>query len=289
MTGNGLRWRTGPFSLEVRSTLPAVAQQVRLLYADFPLLEERDFIDFHLRIHPAGLMRRWLRPQVQFDLDGYTPFRPLPRDQAYAMLEWGLNWCVSTQAHRYLMMHAAVLERGGRAVVMPAPPGSGKSTLTAALMLRGWRLFSDEVAILDTRSGFLLPIPKPVSLKNQSIYVIRHFEPSAVLGEVARDTAKGTVGHLKPTQDSVRRMAELAPPAWLLFPKWQAGAATRLSPIGKARASLRLAEQGFNYSMMGEEGFAGVTTLVDMCACIDFTYSDLDDAVARFDLLAEAR
>lgn len=289
MTGTGLRWRTGPFCLEVCSTLPVVAQQVHLLYADFPMLETQDFIDFHLGIHPAGLLRRWFKPQVQFDLDGYTPFKPLPRNQAYAMLEWGLNWCVSTQAHRYLMMHAAVLERGGRAVVMPAPPGSGKSTLTAALMLRGWRLFSDEVAILDTRSGSLLPIPKPVSLKNQSIDIIRRFEPSAVLGEVARDTAKGTVGHLKPTRESVVRMAEVAHPGWLVFPKWQADADTRLEPIGKARASLRLAEQGFNYSMMGEEGFAGVTTLVDMCECLDFIYSDLDDAIARFDELAEAR
>jgi predicted ATPase len=30
-------------------------------------------------------------------------------------------------------------------VILPAPPGSGKSTLCAALVTRGWRLLSDEL------------------------------------------------------------------------------------------------------------------------------------------------
>jgi predicted ATPase len=33
-----------------------------------------------------------------------------------------------------------VVERDGHALILPAMPGSGKSTLTAALVQRGWRL-----------------------------------------------------------------------------------------------------------------------------------------------------
>ena len=65
------------------------------------------------------------------------------------MLEWGLNWCVAGHAHQYLMLHAAALERNGRAVILPGDPGAGKSTLTAALMLSGWRLLSDEITLVD--------------------------------------------------------------------------------------------------------------------------------------------
>jgi hypothetical protein len=48
-------------------------------------------------------------------------------DQTYPMFEWGLNWCIASHAHSFLVIHATVVERGGRAMVLPAPPGSGKA------------------------------------------------------------------------------------------------------------------------------------------------------------------
>ena len=44
---------------------------------------------------------------------GILPFAPLPLDQAFPMLEWGLNWCVSAHCHQYLIFHAAVVEKSG--------------------------------------------------------------------------------------------------------------------------------------------------------------------------------
>jgi HprK-related kinase A len=82
------------------------------------------------------------------------------------MLEWGMNWCIASHMHYYLMLHAAVLERDGHALIMPGDPGAGKSTLTAALMLDGWRLLSDEIALIDRNDGLLYGLARPVSLKN---------------------------------------------------------------------------------------------------------------------------
>lgn len=285
LAGTGISLRTGPFTVHIRSPLPQVASQLALLYADFPLAGETDFVDFHVRAAPPQWLRRWFRPQVQFDLDGHYPFKPLPLPQGFAMLEWGINWCISAHAHQYLILHAAVLERRGRAVVLPAPPGSGKSTLAAALSLRGWRLLSDELALLDTQTGLVWPIARPVSLKNQSIEIIRQFERSAVIGEIAHDTIKGSVAHLRPTSDSVARMHETAKPAWVIFPQWRAEAPVQLAPIGTARAFLRIVEQSFNYSLLGEKAFHTLAAMLDTCTCFDFTYSDLDQAIASFDQL----
>lgn len=114
------------------------------------------------------------------------------------MLEWGLNWCVSMHAHHYLIIHAAVVEKNGLAAILPAPPGSGKSTLTAGLVLSGWRLLSDELTLIDRRTGLLHALPRPVSLKNQSIDVIRQFNPEAFINRVSHDTSKGSVAHMRP-------------------------------------------------------------------------------------------
>ena len=283
----GLALATGPFVFRIVSHLPLVATNLHRLYADFPLAEG-PFADFHVRVDAVRGPRRWFMPQVQFWLDGFTPFKPLPLDQAYAMLEWGMNWCIASHAHHYLMLHAAVLERGGRALILPGDPGAGKSTLTAALMLDGWRLLSDEIALIDRDDGYLYGLARPVSLKNASIEVIRTHASLAVFGDVARDTHKGTVSHLKPTPASVARIGEPARPAWIVFPRWKQNAPARLTPHPKAAAFLHLASHAFNYGLLGGLGFTLTARLMDTASCWDFEYGHLPEALAVFRELAEA-
>jgi hypothetical protein len=253
------------------------------LYADFPVEDDAGFRDFHVRVVAASGPRRWWRPQVHFESDGRRPFKPLAAAHAFAFLEWGMNWCIAAGAHRDLLLHAAVLERGSRAVILPGDPGAGKSTLTAALMLRGWRLLSDELTIVGRDDGLVMPLARPVSLKETSIDVIRAFEPLATLGEVAEDTHKGRVSHLRPTPESVSRMGERARAAHIVFPRWRAGTDTYLRPRGKAESFMRLAGHAFNYSLLGRLGFELNANLIDGCDCWDFEYSQLDDAIRTFE------
>jgi HprK-related kinase A len=280
--GAGLYVQTGAFVSRIRSPIGHVADGIALLYGDYPLCEQDGFADFHVWMRRTGGLRRWYRPQVYFDVDGLVPFEPLPEAHAFPMLEWALNWCISTRAHAYLMIHAAVIEKDGLAAILPAPPGSGKSTLCAALVSRGWRLLSDELALFRLQDGLLVPVPRPISLKNRSIDVIREFAHAPILSQPVRDTTKGTVAHLKAPADSVARAREIAQPAWIVFPKYEAGAATSLTPIPRARAFLRVAENGFNYSQQGAAGFDTLAGVIDRCASFDFRYSDLDEAIAVF-------
>lgn len=276
----GLTLRTGPFAYRIRSDCAPVAAGLATLYADFEIEPEQAIADFHVHVRAVGGLRRWLGPQVDFRLDQHSPFLPLPANHAFALLEWGMNWCLASQANHYLLFHAAVLEKDGQCLVMPGEPGAGKSTLTAALMLSGWRLLSDEMAMIDRDDGLIAALARPVSLKNQSIAVIRGFEPAAVLGEAALDTHKGTVSHLRPSPDSVARRDAKARPTQLVFPRWRAGAATALSPVGKALAFERLADHAFNYSLLGRLGFELTADLIDACHCWDFEYSDLPQGIA---------
>ena len=286
--GAGVWLRTGPFSLKVQSRIPSVADGLAELYGQFEVRSAHEaFADFHVSVNPPATLRRWVRPQATFSFDGMRPFKPLPRDQAFPMLEWGLNWCVSTQAHHYLIIHAAVVEKNGLAAILPAPPGSGKSTLTAGLVLSGWRLLSDELTLIDRKTGLIQPLPRPVSLKNQSIEVIRQFAPDTYINRASHDTVKGTVAHMRPPRDSVLRQHEIARPGWVIFPKWVAGAPATLTPRSPAQTFMFLAQNAFNYSHLGKDGFRVGTALIDQTACYDFHYSQLHEAVATFDRLAE--
>jgi len=288
LAGDGLRLRTGRFSVRLQADMPSVAAGIGQLYADYPLLQDSDFADFHLHLKRPRSARRWLRPQVRLHCDGYEMFQPMPLQHAFPMFEWGLNWCVSSRAHRYLIVHAAVLERQGRAVILPAPPGSGKSTLTAALCGKGgWRLLSDELTLLELDTGLLVPNPRPISLKNASIDIIRAYVPDAVLSTPVHDTTKGTVAHMRAPGAAVARAADCARPAWIVFPHYSAGAATTLEPLARAATFMELAGNSFNYSVLGAAGFDALGRLIEQAAGFRFRYSALDEALDTFARLDE--
>ena len=290
LRGPGLRLQTGPFVACIRSSLPALAIALSRMYADYPVLDEDTTADFDVLLRRPRGLRRLVKPQVYFHYDGMEPFQPLPLAQLYPMFEWAMNWCVSSHAHSWLVIHAAVVEKEGKAVILPAPPGSGKSTLCAALVARGWRLLSDELTLVRLDDGRIDPVPRPVSLKNASIDVIRAWAPQAHISPPVADTVKGTVAHMRAPGASVARALEPATPAWIVFPKWKQGAPAELVQVPQARALLRLAENAFNYSLLGGAGFNTAARLIDGTRTFDFSYGALDDAMAVFeDLLAGRR
>lgn len=282
---NGLILRIGPFSFRLISEIESVAEGLWVLYSDYEILDESHFVDFTVVIAHGRGVRRWVKRQAIFRFDGMEPFIPLPENHAFPLLEWAMNWCISMHAHQYLLLHSAVIEREGHAVIMPAPPGSGKSTLCAGLINRGWRLLSDELALISLTDTSITPLGRPVSLKNQSIDLIRAYVPGAVFNRETHDTSKGSVTHLKVRSEHLARIRETASARWIVFPKYVAGSAACMSPRSKAQSMLELGRNSFNYMVLGREGFDALSTVVDASDCYDFRYSQLDDAVVEFDRL----
>lgn len=281
----GLWLDIGAVTIRVRSDSPRFAGQLHCVYADYPLAAQSRWADLHVQITAPRGPRRWVRPQVVFQCDGARPFEPFPADSPLPLFEWGCNWLIGRRLNDLLLLHAGVVERDGLALILPATPGSGKSTLTAALSQRGWRLLSDEFGAYDPEHGVFRAVLKPVALKNQSIGVIRAFAPEAVIGPEFPKTRKGTVAHLAPTADAVRRRHETARPGAVILPRWQAGSATRLEPVAEHVLFPALAFNAFNYTVLGAVGFQAAITLTRRCPAWQLVYSDLDDALARIDTL----
>jgi HprK-related kinase A len=285
LEGAGLWLDIGAITLRARSDCPLFARQLRATYPEFPFQGAGEWADIHVDILRAGGTRRWIRPQVILRCDGRQPFEPFPADTPLPMFEWGCNWTIGQRLNDLLLLHAGALERDGFALLLPATPGSGKSTLTAALSTRGWRLLSDEFGAFDPHACEFRAMLKPVALKNQSIAVIREFAPGAVFGPEFPKTRKGTVAHLAASPEAVARRHDNARPGAVVLPKWEAGSATRLEPLEDHSLFSSLAFNAFNYATLGEVGFRAAVTLVRTCPGWHLVYSDLEDAIARLDAL----
>lgn len=290
LAGTGLHLKTGPFTYHIKTGIALIADGIHALYGDYPLLESPGFSDFHIEFGASSLLRRYLRSNVQFFFDGHPPFNAVPSNQAVAFFEWCLNWCVSVHPNHYLKLHAAVISKGDMALIMPGAPGSGKSTLTAALVLRGWRLLSDEHALIELSGDALVPLCRPISLKNKSIEVIKDFDSSAVFGPYSEDTHKGLVAHMRvnPGVADASGVQSITRPKWLVFPRYSPGASVSLTPCARSEAFMRSAEQSFNYRLLGERGFDAMSGLMNRCDCYDLVYSDLNQAVACINELVVA-
>ena len=287
LSEDDLTIRVGPYFYRLQTPFDTVKAGIKTLYSDYPLVEDRDFSDFHVSIRSSNRLQKWRR-RVDFYLDNDRPFSRIEYRHAFAFLEWGMNWCVAQFANEYLKLHSAVVEKNGKAIILPGLPGAGKSTLCAALSLSGWRVLSDEYALIPLGSSSVVPICRPISLKNESIDVIKSFRSDAVFGPLSKETHKGAVVHMKGDVAADSHDSRPVPAKFMIFPEYKKGAELNLEPRTKAECFMFAALHAFNYSLLGSEGFKTMSACMDAVDCFGLSYSNLDEAVEVFDQLALA-
>lgn len=74
---------------------------------------------------------------------------------------------VAEHAVDRVFVHAAVVARGDRALLLPGASFAGKSTLTAALLDTGLRYLSDEYAVLDA-AGSVYAYPRLLTIRTDA-------------------------------------------------------------------------------------------------------------------------
>ena len=79
-------------------------------------------------------------------------------------------WQAAVSAHDFfLYIHAGVVGNGTSCLLLPATAGSGKSSLTMALVHRGFQYFSDEVALVEPGTFHVLPMPLAMAIKDSGV------------------------------------------------------------------------------------------------------------------------
>lgn len=269
---------TGAYVFRLKTKQQQILSIIDTLYGD--VTTETEAVDFQISIRSTSFLRRFIKPQVSFYCDQHTPFKPLPANQAYPLFEWGMNWCIATHDHTRLLIHAAVLVKNGQAIIFPAAPGSGKSTLTAYHSLSGWSLYSDEMAIIDLETGLVEPLYRPICLKNDSIDLVKSWFPNPIFTPTWRDTQKGDVAHLKAKSWSEHQDLQPVPISAIVFPKYTKGHDLSIYQLTQLQGFESLSKNAFNYSVLGKAGFYAVDKLIRQSKLFEIKYSNLQEVDA---------
>ncbi|MES2754502.1 MAG: HprK-related kinase A [Pseudomonadota bacterium] len=275
--------RIGPVGFRIGSDWREPVDTLAGLYRDYPKPRD-DIPDLTVRLFAARPWRRWLRPAVEIGGDFVLPDAyPLPLAQGLLAAEMAMNLQVALGWRRHLLLHAACVERDGRALLITGDSGSGKSTLAALLSAHGWRLMGDEFALLDLATGAVHAFPRMISVKNAAIPVVAAALPDARSGPLLAGTPKGAIRHFVPDAEAIARMDETARPALILFPTFGPPAAIRT--VAPSETFVRLTQASTNYVALAEAGFDALTRLVIATPARAIDYPDTAAAFALVDAL----
>ena len=269
----------GQYLFHIGSVPSIVEKNLLTLYENSVSKIQSRPADYSICLNFETLMRRFIKPQVTFCLGKERPFKPLPVSQSYPVLEWGMNWCIAATDFNHLIIHAAVLVKNNKAIIFPAVPGSGKSTLSAYFALSGWQLYSDEMAIIDTKTLKVKPLFRPICLKNQSIPLVKSWFPDSIFTRTTHDTQKGDVAHLKVCDWSTYQTYKEAEIVAVVYPKYEE-TVKEIQPfiLNKVEGFEKFAANSFNYNILGEKAFECTQKIIENTTQAEITYSKLSEA-----------
>jgi hypothetical protein len=109
----------------------------------------------------------------------------IPLHTALEVLEREVRTEVALRAPGFIFVHAGVVAREGRGLVLPGASFAGKTTLVAALVRAGAAYFSDEYAVLD-QEGRVHPYARPLAMRENGV---ARLQDASDLGGVVGDRA----------------------------------------------------------------------------------------------------
>ncbi len=204
-----------------------------------------------------------------------TDGAPVPGgcDAAFAVPRtlWSLTR-IACRTRTRVVLHAAAVSHHGRALLMPGPSGAGKSTLSAALVLDGWQLLSDELGGIDLTGTLVYSFLRPIALGPDSPLRGR-------LGDRGYEDPAGD-RHVPVDELRAGSASPACPLGAVVFARYQPGTASALRAIGPGQALLRLAGQAVNVPALEGTGFAALGTVARRCPAYAFDFDDLAEAAA---------
>jgi hypothetical protein len=164
-------------------------------------------------------------------------------------------------------LHAAALEWAGKACLLVAPSGNGKSTTTWALLHHGFDYLSDELGPVDLNTLKVHPYPHALCLKAA---------PPVVYPLPAGVLRTDRTWHIPPTHLPCGVSAGPLPIAALFFVQYNPHALSpTVHPLSKAEAGVRVFASALNPLAHPGEGLDGAIKIASASPCFKLTTADL--------------
>lgn len=178
-------------------------------------------------------------------------------------------------AERLLVVHGAgLVSPDGHGVLLAAPGGSGKTTLTVALEAEGYRLLSDDVVPVSL-DGSALGLGLPACLKRGSWPILSRWRPDLERMKITSRLGED-VRYLQPRH---RPFTGALQPSVLLFPRYSPGSPACCAAVPPETALRRLVEADAVIRDLTQSKLHLLCSWVERLPAFDVTYPGLSEGL----------
>lgn len=176
-------------------------------------------------------------------------------------------------------LHAGAVRWNGKAILVAGPSGSGKSSMIAWLMDRGFQYLTDEVAVLDA-AGMLSGMPRALVVKPgaaEKITCLPAFEE-------ALSVQSGSHTIIRPRETGFGTGE--SPCGLIIFPTFDSSATVSVTPLNAAQTAMKLVECNLNARNLPDGGFRAITGLTRKTPAVAIRFGGFEHLEGAADVLA---
>lgn len=266
-------YSVGAINVSLRSDCPSFVEEYASLYRAYARESAGDN-PIDIRISSRHRFP-WRRGPFVIHSEGEDGFEVARRFEVLPHLEWIINWQIIHRCSDFVQLHASTVTWEGGALLLPGQPGSGKSTLTAGLIARGWSYLCDEFGLIDPRTRRVEPFPRALCIKEPSFPVIDGLGLPLHRKTPYYKPTKGRVAFLNPLDVRADVVGAPSLVRWVAFPKYVAGADPALEPMTRAEAAYELSRQCFNFQRYKQRAVETLTAVVRGAECFRLTAGEI--------------
>jgi hypothetical protein len=181
-------------------------------------------------------------------------------------------------------LHGGAVANEHGAILLLAPSGHGKTTLTLALMAHSFSPFTDDIILLDPRTLVVQPFPRCFHVDRGTTQVIQqlsakggyHWPPLECLeAENALEEAL-----YRPLQWGIPQV-----PCLIVFPEYRPGATLHLERLRPAQTWMLLINNLIVPPANAPSRFGTLRALADQVQAYQMVHSDLDETITALERL----
>lgn len=189
-----------------------------------------------------------------------------------SFIEWSIIDTALERMEGYYQIHGGAVVKNNMGLILPAAPGSGKTTLTVALTMNSFQCLSDDIVLIDADSLRLNPFSRNIFITEEKKGVFDRYGINLPLrkSEWMEYGGWDFIFHPEAIQTTVD---------FIIFPKYNPAQKTELKRISKGKAIFEIIKESFNIHKFRDRGVDIVHRLVENSECFQLTVNDLNEAV----------
>lgn len=232
-----------------------------------------------------------LTSEAAFHIDYVTdgPHWKLSRDQSELYIGNELNelgnvlagealFSLITNNNNGIAIHAGLVSKDQQCLLLPADSGSGKTSVTTWMLTRGWHYHTDELVLVDLKSGELTPFTRPLTIKSSGLQPISEIFDLERNKSTLRSSRSATmIPHRLINPDFKQQAPDLT---MIVFPHYDPKLDPDLQLLTGAAAGLELMRSNVIARNLPGHGFSHITHLAKNVPAYRLDYrrfSDLDN------------